>query len=113
MCNFFYQWLFQGIEIFVIGIRGFYLDPEELNAIASNPDSSHVFMLDSWQEALDRLAGITRVVCPPPPNTEGKDIVFMEHNVLSSISRHIVGHPSPIQLTFHYFILKVLIPFYF
>lgn len=73
-----------GVNIFSIGV-GHYVNPAELKAIASDPDSTHVFRLNSFNDLsgwVDKLSAVScdgkflnALVhsnwCPPPSGISG------------------------------------------
>lgn len=58
-----------GTEIFAIAV-GSGPDLGQLGAIASDPDSEHVFSVGDFEALVTILDPLVQVVCPPPPTPE-------------------------------------------
>ena len=64
------NWLGQGITIFAIGVKRDVREAE-LRAIASDPDSEYMYMLEDWTDSLDKIMeSLAYKACPP--NIDGK-----------------------------------------
>ena len=52
----------KGVNIFSVGV-GHYVNPKELNTIATDPDSTHVFRLNSFNDLAGWVDKLSAVSC--------------------------------------------------
>ena len=73
-----------GVNIFSIGV-GHYVNPSELNTIATDPDSTHVFRMNSFNDLAGWVDKLSAVSC------DGKCIINRQRRFWASTSTRSEG----------------------